>query len=343
MAWAIAFKAYLEMLKVAVIGLGWWGRIIVDLLASSQKMRVMRVADVNATGQIFASQRGLAFSLSFQEALQDQAVQAVVLCTPHSQHTEQIIAAAQAGKHVFCEKPLSMSRVDVLRAIEAVEKAGVSLAVGHEKRFEPPIIEVMRLLKEGTLGVPLQVEANFSQDKFLSLPKENWRLSGAEAPAGPMTATGIHLLDLAIGIFGEAESVHASVKQLGSPLTNGDTLAALVCFKQGGHALISAILATPFAGRFAVYGSQGWAEVRDKAHPEAPEGWTLTTCLRAERAVSRDFTSEPAVLYNLEAFADDALGVEHYPVPREQMIANVSALEAIFRSAKSGAIEMVAG
>ena len=191
-AWAIAFKAYLEMLKVAVIGLGWWGRIIVDLLASSQKMRVMRVADVNATGQIFASQRGLAFSLSFQEALQDQAVQAVVLCTPHSQHTEQIIAAAQAGKHVFCEKPLSMSRVDVLRAIEAVEKAGVSLAVGHEKRFEPPIIEVMRLLKEGTLGVPLQVEANFSQDKFLSLPKENWRLSGAEAPAGPMTATGIH-------------------------------------------------------------------------------------------------------------------------------------------------------
>ena len=60
-------------------------------------------------------------------------------------------------------------------------------------------------------------------------------LSGKEAPAGPMTATGIHLLDLSIGVFGEADTVHASVKQLGSPLSNGDTLAALVTFKKGGH------------------------------------------------------------------------------------------------------------
>jgi predicted dehydrogenase len=145
-----------------------------------------------------------------------------------------------------------------------------------------------------------------------------------------MTATGIHLLDLAVGVFGEAETVHASVRQLGSPLTNGDTLAALVTFKSGGHALISAILATPFAGRFAVYGSQGWAEVRDKTHPEAPEGWTLTSCLRGERPQSVDFAPASAVLHNLE-------------VPRSQMVANVSALEAIFRSARSGAIEPVEG
>jgi predicted dehydrogenase len=156
-----------------------------------------------------------------------------------------------------------------------------------------------------------------------------------------MTATGIHLLDLAIGVFGEAESVLASVRQLGSPLTNGDTLAVLVSFKRGGHALISAILATPFAGRFAIYGSQGWAEIRDKTHPEAPEGWTLTTCLRGERARSIDMPPVPTVLHNLEAFADAALGKAPYPVPREQMIANVSALEAVFRSARTGAIEKV--
>ena len=158
-----------------------------------------------------------------------------------------------------------------------------------------------------------------------------------------MTATGVHLLDLSIGVFGEADTVHASVKQLGSGLSNGDTLAALVTFKRGGHALISAILATPFAGRFAVYGSQGWAEVRDKTHPEAPEGWTLTTCLRGQDAVSVDMPPAAAVLHNLEAFADAALGRAPYPVPREQMIANVSALEAVFRSARSGAIEQVEG
>ena len=331
------------MLNIAIVGLGWWGRVLVDLASNSQKLRVVRVAHVSPQAQDFARERGLPFSSTFEEVLADPQVQAVVLATPHSQHTAQIIATARSGRHVFCEKPLSMTRADVLRAIEAVEQAGVALAVGHEKRFEPPILEVMRLLREGVLGTPLQVEANFSQDKFLALDPANWRLSGAEAPAGPMTATGIHLLDLAVGVFGEAETVLASVKQLGSGLTNGDTLAALVRFKHGGHALISAMLATPFAGRFAVYGSQGWAEVRDKTHPEAPEGWTLTTCLRGQRATSVDLPPAPAVLHNLEAFAAAALGEAPYPVPRAQMIANVSALEAIFRSAKSGQIEAVAG
>ncbi|RZL91931.1 MAG: Gfo/Idh/MocA family oxidoreductase [Variovorax sp.] len=331
------------MLNVAVVGLGWWGRIIVDLLSGGEKLRVVRVADTSPAGEAFAAERDIAFSSGFEHVLGDPAVQAVILCTPHTQHTDQIVAAAMAGKHVFCEKPLSMTRADVLRALAAVESAGVALAVGHEKRFEPPIMEVMRLVKAGTLGTPLQLEANFSQDKFLALSQDNWRLSGKESPAGPMTATGIHLLDLAVGVFGEADTVHASVRQLGSPLTNGDTLAALVTFRRGGHALISAILATPFVGRFAVFGSQGWAEVRDKTHPEAPEGWTLTTCLRGERAVSVDMPPAPAVLHNLEAFADAATGRAPYPVPREQMIANVSALEAIFRSAASGNIEKVEG
>jgi predicted dehydrogenase len=271
------------MLKVAVIGLGWWGRIIVDLLGRSDKIRIVRVADVTPQGEVFAAEKKIPFSSTLEQVLRDPEVEGVVLCTPHSMHTDQIVASAQAGKHVFCEKPLSMTRADVLRAVAAVERAGVALAVGHEKRFEPPIMELMRLVKSGKLGTPLQVEANFSQDKFLAVAKDNWRLSGKEAPAGPMTATGIHLLDLSVGVFGEAETVHASVKQLGSPLTNGDTLAALVTFRKGGHALITAILATPFAGRFAVYGSEGWAEVRDKTHPEAPEGWTLTTCLRGQR------------------------------------------------------------
>jgi predicted dehydrogenase len=60
----------------------------------------------------------------------------------------------------------------------------VALAVGHEKRFEPPIQELMRTVQAGELGTPLQIEANFVQDKFLSLPPDNWRLSAREAPAG---------------------------------------------------------------------------------------------------------------------------------------------------------------
>jgi predicted dehydrogenase len=326
-------------LGVAVCGLGWWGRVIVPLAKSSAKLRVVRVVDPDPAAAGFAREQNIPLS-TFEESLKDPAVQGVVLCTPHTLHTEQIVAAAGAGKHVFCEKPLSLSREAVLKAVKAVNDNGVKLAVGHEKRFEPPIQEAMRLVESGELGAPLQIEANFVQDKFLSLPADNWRLSSKEAPAGPMTATGIHLLDLSVGVFGAARRVFASVKTLGSHLVNGDTLAILVEFGKG-HALLNACLATPFDGRFAVYCSKGWVEVRDKAHPEKPEGWTLTVVPRGKEKTVKTYPPAKAVLANLEAFAEAASGGKPYPVPQEQMIANVSALEAIFKSANSGRIEEV--
>jgi predicted dehydrogenase len=320
-------------LGVAVCGLGWWGRIIVPLLKTSSKVEVVATVDPDPAAA--------ASTTSFDEVLKDRNVQGVVLCTPHTLHTEQIVKAANAKKHVFCEKPLSLSRESVLKAVKACKDNGVVLAVGHEKRFEPPIQELMRLVKSGELGTPLQIEANFVQDKFLSLPADNWRLSQKEAPAGPMTATGIHLLDLSVGVFGAASRVFASVKTLGSHLTNGDTLGILVSFKSGGNSLINACLATPFDGRFAVYCNRGWAEVRDKAHPESPQGWTLTVKKRDSEKVVKEYPPAKAVLANLEAFADAAAGRAPYPVPQDEMVANVSALEAIFKSAASGKVEEV--
>jgi predicted dehydrogenase len=335
------------MLNVAIVGLGWWGRNIAGQLRGNKTLRPVLLVDVNAdAGSGFARTEDIAFESDFTRALADPNVRAVVLCTPHSQHGEQIVAAARAGKHVFCEKPLAMSRAEVLRSVQAVDAAGVTLAVGHERRFEPVILEAMRLVKSGVIGTPLQIEANFSQDKFLAMPTDNWRLSEKEAPAGPMTATGIHLLDLSVGVFGPASHAYCSVKQLGSGLVNGDTLAALVSFKGGGHALITAILATPFAGRFAVYGSKGWIEISDRAHPEASAGWEFKLCVRGEndgKPQSRSFPAASGVVANLEAFAVAAGGGAPYPVPKEQMVANISALEAIFKSAKSGVVETVEG
>jgi predicted dehydrogenase len=123
------------MLNVAVVGMGWWGKIIVPLLKTSSKITVGKVVEVNPDSIAdFAREHGVQVVTSYEEVLKDPSIQGVVLCTPHTQHTDQIVAAAAAGKHVFCEKPLSMNRADVLRAVAAVEKAGVALAVGHERR-----------------------------------------------------------------------------------------------------------------------------------------------------------------------------------------------------------------
>jgi predicted dehydrogenase len=330
------------MLNAALIGLGWWGTNILRLLQDSPKLRVVKAVDVSTAAAVTARQYGIDCVAELDAALADPAVQAVILCTPHSLHCRQIVRAAAAKKHVFCEKPLSLTRADVEQAVAACNANGVVLAVGHERRFEPPMLEIQRLVQAGALGTVLQIEANFSQNLFLQMAPDNWRVSAKEAPAGPMTATGIHMLDLSVGLCGPAERVLANVRQLGSQLANGDTLAILVSFKSGANALISAILATPFDGRFAVYGSRGWAEVRDKSHPQDPKGWVLLKCLEAGKVESVDYPAALAVRSNLEAFADAAMGGAAYPIPQEQMIWNIAALEAIAKSAVSGNQETVA-
>ena len=330
------------MIKTAVVGLGWWGKLIVESLATSGKVRVVRaVGNVNPAAADFARTHGLAYSTRYEDALADPTVDAVILCTPNLQHVDQVVRAAAAGKHVFCEKPLAMDKRGAEQAVAACNAARVMLGVGHERRFEPPMLELRRLAGSGVLGTLLQAEANFSQDKFLGLPADNWRGSPREAPAGPMTATGIHLLDLAVSFLGPAERVFVNVRQLGSQLANGDTLGALVTFKSGANALLTAILATPYFGRFCLFGSKGWAEVRDKSHPDKPAGSTLTTCLRGQEPTTAEYPPVSAVRINLEAFADAIEGRSRYPMPQSEMIANIAALEAIFKSAESGKVETV--
>jgi predicted dehydrogenase len=326
------------MLKAGIVGLGWWGRIITTTLSDSSRLKLVAAADVDPAAEKFASARGLSFTTDTNSLLANSEIDAVILCTPHTLHCDQIIRAAAAGKHVFCEKPLSLTRTDAMRVVAACNTAGVVLGVGHERRFEPPTLDLRNAVDAGELGPLLQIEANFSQDKFLSLPANNWRLSERDAPAGPMTATGIHLLDLGVSFLGRPATVLARVATLGSELRNGDTLAAVVTFDTGTNLMISAILATPFEGRFAVYGTRGWIEIRDKSHPENPTGWTMTRQIGAKDREFVDYPARSGVRANLEAFAAAALGEATYPMPQQQMIDNIAALEAIFKSAKSGAI-----
>ena len=330
------------MLQAAGLGLGWWGRTIVRTMQDSQALRVVAGTDPAPFAASACAELGIRHVSDFAAALADPAIDTIILCTPHTQHAAQIQQAAAAGKHVFCEKPLCLNLADAQASVAACNRHNVMLGVGHERRFEPAIADLRALIAEGKLGTILQMEANFSQDKFLTLPRDNWRLNPVEAPAGPMTATGIHLLDLAVSFLGPAERALVHVKQLGSDLTNGDTLAAMIRFKSGANALLTAILATPFDGRLALYGSQGWAEIRDKTHPEAPEGWTMTVVLRGEERIVRDYQPASSVRGNLEAFAAQALGTGVYPMPQSQMLATIAALEAVFKSAASGEIEVVA-
>ncbi|MPZ97251.1 MAG: gfo/Idh/MocA family oxidoreductase [Propionibacteriales bacterium] len=330
------------MITAAVVGLGWWGQKVLRDLEHSEYVEITRGVDPSATGRDAAAERGIATSTDLADPLADAELDAVILCTPHKLHAEQIATAARAGKHVFCEKPLTTTGAEAEAALGAVVAAGVQLGIGHERRFEPAVLHLRELCRSGELGTPLVFEGNFSQDKFLELPGDNWRLSNAEAPVGPLSATGIHLVDLAIAIFGRPVEVWARLSTQATTFENGDTLTVTMGFEKGQTAMITAILATPFAGRVTLLGSRGWLEIRDRNHPEDSQGWDVTTALRGRAPISTFYPPHPSVRTNLEEFARAVAGETTYSVTLEEMLANVYAFEAITRSARSGKVEPVA-
>lgn len=326
----------------ALIGLGWWGKKMASLVnAGGAEMHFTRAVDPAPEAKAFASELGLQFSEDLAEALADDTIEAVVLATPHSLHQQQIAQVVAAGKHVFCEKPLALTRAGAEASVVLCRNAGLVLGMGHERRFEPPIAEMLKAAETGKLGRLLQIEANFSHDKFLALDPSNWRLKADQAPAGGMTATGIHLTDLAVKLMGPARDVRVICENLASKIPQGDTMSAHIAFLNGGSAYVSATLATPFVSRFAIFGTLGWIEVRDKAHVEAPDGWIVTEGWKDKPITVREVAPAEPVRDNLRAFAQAVRGKRDYPITGEDMINNIALLEAIVRSARTSAVETV--
>ncbi|MBX5452518.1 MAG: Gfo/Idh/MocA family oxidoreductase [Acidobacteriia bacterium] len=324
--------------------MGWWGRKMLSVLDTvPHEIRVVRAVEPNVSAvRALCASRGVALTADYADALSDPQVEAVILATPHALHEAQIAAAVTAGKHVFCEKPLALTKAGAERAVALCREAGLVLGMGHERRWEPPIADLMAKADAGVLGRIHQIEANFSHDKFLTLNRDNWRLNAEHAPAGGMTATGIHLLDLSVRLLGPAESVWCICERLSSDLPQGDTVAAFIKFRHGGTAYVSASLANPFISRFAVFGARGWVDIRDKAHVEAPDGWIVTSAITGGPTRTVEVPPAEPVKDNLVAFARAIRGVEPYPITADHLINTIALLEAVFVSARSGKIEPVA-
>ena len=328
--------------RVAMVGLGWWGKKMVSVLkGAGDKLDIVCAVEPNPDARAFADEQGLTI-VSYAEALARPDVEAVVLATPHSLHEAQIEQAVAAGKHVFCEKPLAMTKEGAEKAVALCEAAGLVLGMGHERRFEPPMADLLAAAVDGRLGRVLQIEANFSHDKFLTLDKANWRLDPHQAPAAGMTATGIHLTDLSCKLLGPAKDVRVVCENLASEIPQGDTLSAHIRFHSGGTAYVSASLATPFISRFAVFGTKGWIEIRDKAHVEAPDGWVVTSAWTGSKITVQEVSPAEPVRDNLVAFADAVRGRIAYPITGQDMVNNIALLEAIVTSAGTGGVVTLA-
>ncbi|MAF47582.1 MAG: Gfo/Idh/MocA family oxidoreductase [Rhodospirillales bacterium] len=333
------------MIDAAVVGLGWWGRYIVERFSGereSQHLRFRRAVDIDpGSARDFAEDHGLALSAALGDALADEAIGAVAIATPNSLHQEQITAAAGAGKHVFCEKPLGLTRAAAEAAVNACNEAGVVLGIGHERRFEPAIAEAKRMLDTGQIGTVMHLEMSFSHDKLVDLPADNWRASAIEAPAASLTATGVHLTDTFLHMLGGIETVYALTGNWAANFQSGDLLSVQLRFESGATGYINSMLSTPLYSCFRAFGTQGWIEVRDTAHPSEP-GLSVMSFCRAEGEIeSREFQPIDSVRANIEAFAIAAGGGAPYPFSDAELIGNIAVFEAICRSVATGAPEPV--
>lgn len=308
------------MINIAVVGLGWWGQEHVRSLQDSSKARVVCVADPDtAMAGPFAEERGLTLLPDLDAVLGEKSVDAVILATPHSLHTEQIIASANAGKHVFTEKPFAMSRADAERQVEVCRINNVELGIGLIQRFAAPHHHIKQLLDDGTLGIPMHGEGNVSHDVLLNL--KSWRKSADQAPAGGIHHTGTHLIDLYVWMLGRVSEVYARIS---SHVFENDTASALLTFENGETAYIGDVMATAEQRYFQLFASEGWARrISDNELILHPRGGVAET---------RTFDPVDLVRANNEAFADAVAGKARYPIPTEDMIHNVAILDAITAS-----------
>ncbi|HET8747410.1 MAG TPA: Gfo/Idh/MocA family oxidoreductase, partial [Ramlibacter sp.] len=192
------------MIRAAIVGLGTWGQNLVRSV-HGRSAAITFVAAATRTpekAREFAQAHGLRLLPAYEDVLRDPEIDAVVLATPHSLHTEQVVAAAQAGKHVFCEKPLGLDAASAERAARACAEHGVTLGVGYNWRFQPALREIRRLVEDGSLGRVLHLEGNFCGPSAYRFPKGHWRHDREEVPAGGMTGRGVHVVDAMLYLAG---------------------------------------------------------------------------------------------------------------------------------------------
>ncbi|MBN9015835.1 MAG: Gfo/Idh/MocA family oxidoreductase [Rhizobiales bacterium] len=326
-------------MRVAVAGLGWWGKQIIGALAKSRSFDVVWGVDPAPAPDAIAFLAGLGIphAAELDAVLADPAVDGVILATPHRLHEEQCLAVLAAGKELFCEKPLTMTAAGATRVLDACARAGKVLGVGHERRYEPAYEMMKQLLDDGTLGTPLLFEANISHDLFRSIDPANWRLDPRHAPAGMMTATGIHQTDLCVALLGPPVEVRAQTASLVFAPPATDFVSAALAFRSGARANITLLSSVPYYGRTTLFGDRAWVEVVSEGNVDQGKPTIVTLCRGTGRP--REVTVfEPTdtVTANFEAWADAVTGRRPYRFTPDELLGNIQIFEAIVASAAEG-------
>jgi predicted dehydrogenase len=316
------------MINCAIVGLGRWGRNLVEATRGQDRLKIIRAVETDLDhARGFCAEHHLDLTGNLQDVLNDRAIDAVLLVTPHSLHMDQVIVAAAAGKQIFCEKPLALHRDHAARMFAACRDAGVVLAVGHNRRFWPSMQALRQMVTSGELGTVLHIEGHNSNEHSEKITG-GWRLSPEESPGGGLTGAGLHVLDAFVSLLGPVRQVYARFNSRDPGPPPRDSSVLVIDFANGVTGTLATVRATPFYWRVHVFGTRGSAEVLDET----------TLVLRTSNSAAKTINYPPVnvLAAELEAFADAVERKRPFPAPEMEVQATLSAFEAALKSMQTG-------
>ncbi len=275
---------------------------------------------------------------SAEELLDDGQVNAVYVATPPHLHARETVLAAEAGKHVLCEKPMALTTAEAREMIEACRANGVVLTICHYQRFNARHQRVRRLVEGGAIGQVTAARINFS-DRFPPQPGV-WHHKPEISGGGPVMDLGIHCIDLLRYLCGPAESVAALMDTLVDDSPVDDTATLLLRLASGAQAVITSHWTTANHAPEHTNGLEIWGtEGSIVAAPISAKDSAGT--LRVLTAVGmQDYAVEPGGprphVALLEAFGEAIAGDGPNPIPGEEGLAGLAVVEAAYESARRG-------
>ena len=225
--------------------MGWWSDVLADAMRRSDRFEIVSCYTRSDEKRgAFAKKYGCTAAASYDAILKDKSVEAIVNTTPNNVHLETTRAAAQAGKHVFLDKPIANTISDGKAITEACKKAGIVLALGYQRRKESHFRWVKKQIDAGVFGKLVNAEANISRDRLGKIDLNSWRYTSEGMPGGVMLQIGIHYSDVLEYLMGPVKAVSGRLTQLVLPGDNPDVASLVLEHENGALSTLNASYAS---------------------------------------------------------------------------------------------------
>lgn len=275
-----------EPVKVGIVGLGRWAKVLTRAAAKSDKLKIVAAySRSEEKRQNFARETGVPAVADLKLMLSSPEIKGVILTVPNEQHLPVAREVAKAGKHVYTEKPIASTLEEGLQIAALERQFGVTVTVGHSARLMAGVRKIREAIDSGELGRVAFLEANFSNERALELTPNTWRWYKDRAPGGPLSQLAIHQFDLLHYLGGEIEEVGSMASKL-SPVGAevDDQSMTLLKFADGKIGYVGSCWTSPGVFAVRVFGAKGLMHYEiDFGTWDTPDKLHLTSTLYIQR------------------------------------------------------------